>query len=81
MPERPIHYRSLAEVSARIRGGELTSVEVTRAMLDRIAALDGGLRAYSVVMADAAIEAAEAADRETSAGKTSAARSTGCRSR
>ena len=68
MPERPIHYQSLMEVSARIRGGESTSVEVTRAMLDRISALDGELRAYSVVMADSAMAAAEAADAEIAAG-------------
>ena len=64
MSERPIHYRSLVEVSARIRGGESTSAEVTRALLDRIAALDGNLRAYSVLMADSAMAAAEAADAE-----------------
>ncbi len=70
MSERPLHYQSLREVSSRLRRGESTSVEATRAMLDRIAALDGGLRAYSVVMADAALEAAEAADRDTAAGKS-----------
>ena len=69
MSERPVHYQSLVEVSSRIRHGRSTSVEVTRALLDRIVALDGGLRAYSVVMADAALEAAESADRETAAGK------------
>ena len=68
MSERPLHYQSLVEVSSRIRGGDTTSVEVTRAMLERIAALDGDLRAYSVVMAEAATEAAEAADREAAAG-------------
>ena len=68
MSERPVHYQSLMEVSSRIRRGESASVEVTRAMLDRIAALDGGLHAYSVVMADVAMAAAEAADRETAAG-------------
>ena len=78
MPERPIHHQSLMEVSARIRGGESTSVEVTRAMLDRIAALDGELRAYSVVMADSAMAAAEAADAEIAAGNVRG-RSTGCR--
>ena len=68
MSERPIHYLSLTEISSRIRRGESTSVEVTRAMLDRIAALVGELCAYSVVMADAAMEAAETADGEMAAG-------------
>ena len=68
MPERPVHYQSLMEVSARIHRGEATSAEVTRALLDRIAALDGDLRAYSVVMADSAMAAAEAADAEMAAG-------------
>ena len=70
MSERPIHYQGLVEVSSRIHRGESTSVEVTRTLLDRIAALDGRLRAYSVVMADTAMEAAEAADRETAAGRS-----------
>ena len=70
MSERPLHYQSLREVSSRLRRGESTAVEVTRAMLDRIAALDGAFRAYSVVMADAALEAAEAADQDTAAGKS-----------
>ena len=69
MSEQPLHYQSIREVSSRIRRGELTSVALTRALLERIAALDGGLRAYSVVMADAAMAAAEATDREMAGGR------------
>ena len=41
---------------------------MTRAVLDRIAALDGRLHAFSVVTGDSAMEAAAAADREIAAG-------------
>ena len=69
MSEQPLHYQSIREVSVRIRRGELSSAAVTRTLLDRIAALDGDLRSYSVVMADTAMEAAETADREMAAGR------------
>ena len=69
MSDRPLHYQSLVQVGERIHRGETTSVEVTRAILDRIDALDGSLHAFSVLMADSAMDAAEAADREINAGK------------
>ena len=69
MSDRPLHYQGLVQVGERIHRGETTSVEVTRAILDRIAALDGSLHAFSVLMADSAMGAAEAADREIKAGK------------
>ena len=36
MASTPLHYQSLTEVGGRIRSGELTSGEVTRAILERI---------------------------------------------
>ena len=69
MSDRPLHYQGLVQVGERIHRGETTSVEVTRAILDRIAALDGSLHAFSVLMADSAMGAAQAADREIKAGK------------
>ncbi len=63
-----LHYLELAEVAALIRNREVSSREVTQAQLDRIAALDGELHSYALVMADAALDQADLADAETAAG-------------
>jgi amidase len=60
----------LVEVGRRIGAGTLTSVELTRATLERIAALDASLHSYAVLTAEAALAAAERADRETAQGRT-----------
>lgn len=64
-----LHYLSLAEVSARIADGRLTSVAVTEAALDRIAALDGRLGAFVTVTAAHARAAASQADAELARGQ------------
>lgn len=63
-----LHYLELTELSARIRSKEVSPVAATRAQLDRIAALDGSLGSYALVMADAAMAQAEAAAAEIAAG-------------
>jgi amidase len=63
-----LHYLELSEVAALIRSREISSREVTRLQLDRIASLDGALRSYALIMADDALAQAEAADAETAAG-------------
>ncbi|WP_441258703.1 amidase [Bradyrhizobium sp. 521_C7_N1_3] len=50
-----MHYLSLTDLSCKIRYGEISSTAVTRAMLDRIAALDVGLKSYITVTADHAL--------------------------
>jgi len=52
---------SAAELAARLAAREVSSVEVTRAHLDRIAAVDGDVRAFLHV-SDAALAAAAAVD-------------------
>lgn len=63
-----IHHLGLLEVSGRIRRRELTSEAVTRALLDRIARLDGGLHSFLQVLTDSALDQARQADREIAAG-------------
>jgi amidase len=63
-----LHYLGLTELGARIRSREISSVEATRAQLDRIAALDSTLGAYCVVTAEPALVQAAAADAEIAAG-------------
>lgn len=64
-----LHYLQLTELSELLRSRTVSPVEVTRAQLDRIAALDGKLASYVMVMADQALAAAERAGREIAAGQ------------
>lgn len=64
-----LHYLELTEISAWIRTRQISPLEVTRAQLDRIAALDGKLGSYVQVMADAAMAQAEIAHAEIAAGR------------
>jgi len=63
-----LYYLDLTELAARIRSREISPVAAARAQLDRIAALDGALQSYALVMADAAMAQAEAAEAEIEAG-------------
>ena len=60
--------KSISELSAGLRAGEFTSVELTQAYLERIAALDGELNSYITVDSEGALAAAKEADRQLQAG-------------
>ncbi len=62
-------FLTLLEVSAKIRSGSVSPVEVTKAELDRIAALDPKLKSYATVMSDAAIAQAKKAEAEIGRGE------------
>jgi aspartyl-tRNA(Asn)/glutamyl-tRNA(Gln) amidotransferase subunit A len=66
---RPLHARSLAEVSDLVRRREVSPVEVTRDVLDRIAAIEPQLNAFITVTADDALAAARRAEDEIAAGR------------
>ncbi len=68
MPHDGLHYLELTELTRRIHAKEISPVEATQAQLDRIAALDGGLRSYALVTADAALEQARQAEAEIARG-------------
>jgi len=57
----------IAEAADLIARRALSPVELTAAVLDRIARLDGGLHAHVTVLADAAMAAARAAEAEIAA--------------
>ena len=63
-----LHFQPLVEISARLRRREMSPVEVTRAMLDRIARLDGEFRSYVTVLADRAMKQAKTAEEEIGKG-------------
>jgi amidase len=65
----PLHYRSLRDVASGIQSREISPVELTTRMLDRIAAIDGKLKSYATVMREQALEAAKHAEEEVQRGR------------
>ncbi len=63
-----MHYLSLREVARLIESRDVSPVELTQVMLDRIDALDTRLNSYATVMRDEALAAARIAEREIGAG-------------
>lgn len=63
---------SAADLAERIHSGDLSSVEVTRAHLDRIAEVDGEYHAFLHVASDQALAAAAEVDRAVAAGESPA---------
>jgi amidase len=63
------HFKSLLDISGRIRNREDSSAEVTAALLNQIARYDGTLHSTILVMADVAMEQARQADAEIAAGQ------------
>lgn len=61
-----------ADLAAKIHAGEISSVEVTQAHLDRIGAVNGELNAFLHVGADAALAAAKQVDESIAAGEAPA---------
>jgi aspartyl-tRNA(Asn)/glutamyl-tRNA(Gln) amidotransferase subunit A len=61
--------RTAAELAGAIRDGEVSSVEVARAHLDRIATVDGELNAFLHVNTDGALAAAAAVDKRRADGE------------
>jgi aspartyl-tRNA(Asn)/glutamyl-tRNA(Gln) amidotransferase subunit A len=62
-----------AEIAANLGSGDLTSVEVTGAHLDRIAEVDGAIHAFLHVDAEGALATARAVDAQRAAGADLAA--------
>ncbi len=58
-----------AEIAAMVASGEISAVEVTKAHLDRIAAVDDRVHAFLHVATDSAMRAARAVDDKRAAGQ------------
>jgi aspartyl-tRNA(Asn)/glutamyl-tRNA(Gln) amidotransferase subunit A len=65
----PVHELTALELRDRIAAGKVTSVEATRAVLERIERLDPTIGAYLAVFREKALEAAQAVDRRIAAGE------------
>jgi amidase len=64
-----LHYLPLHDVAHSIRSGQLSSLEVTRALLGRIDKLDGRLKSYATVTPDLALRDAAGLDADRTAGR------------
>lgn len=63
-----LHYHTMTELAALIASKGVSPVEVTQAILARIAALDGRLKAYATLMPEQAMAQARVAEGEILAG-------------
>ena len=63
-----VHYLGLVETAELIRRRELSSEEVTAALLKRVDRLEPQLHSFALVLEEAAMEQARAADKEIAAG-------------
>src|SRR5690606_40443292 len=61
-------YMSLVEVASLLQKRELSPVELTRHLLDRIERVDKRLHSYRTVFAERALEQARQAEAEISSG-------------
>src|SRR5262245_59180303 len=68
MPDTPLYFHTITELASLIKSQQLSPVEVTRALLERITQLDGHYQSYATVMADQALEAARVAEQDIRAG-------------
>lgn len=64
-----LHYLSLADVARQLEARALSSVEVTRALLDRIDRVDRELKSFAVVTPERALADAAGRDAETVSGR------------
>jgi len=62
-----LHKLTVTEARTRLRAREISATELTRACLDRIAAVEPGLHAYLTVCEPEALEQARVADRRLGA--------------
>ena len=62
-------YADIAELSRQLRERELSSVDLTQSLLDRIEWLDPSLHAYATVLLEEALSDARRADAELARGQ------------
>ncbi|MDX1458156.1 MAG: amidase [Marinobacter sp.] len=70
MTDNPLYYRPAHQLMADLRTGALSSVEVTRAFLERISERNGQVNAVVHLNEEAALSAAQAADEALKSGAT-----------
>ena len=69
MPLEPMPFATITELGAAYRARTLSPVEVTKAMLSRIAKLDPALRSYLTLTPEIALAQARQAEDEIGRGQ------------
>ncbi|MBE7036935.1 MAG: Asp-tRNA(Asn)/Glu-tRNA(Gln) amidotransferase subunit GatA [Ruminococcaceae bacterium] len=64
-----MHTLTAHEIRDRIKNKELSSVEITKAYLDRIASVEDKVESYVTVLSEEAIQSAEAVDKKIASGE------------
>ncbi|MGD8808396.1 MAG: Asp-tRNA(Asn)/Glu-tRNA(Gln) amidotransferase subunit GatA [Gammaproteobacteria bacterium] len=67
-----MHTKTLAQLSKALQAGEISSRELTQALLDRIDALDDALNCFITITPELALAQADAADARIARGEASA---------
>src|SRR5689334_15116960 len=65
-----LHELTIAEARTLLERGEITSVELTQALLDRIVAVDNQVRAFLAIDDESALERARSCDDARGQAKT-----------
>lgn len=65
-----LHFKTIAELSAALASGEISSVELTQAIIDRTVAVDDKVKAFLSYDVDDALAQAKASDERRAAGKS-----------
>ncbi len=63
-----LHQLTVHQASTALRAGEISAVQLTQALLDRIAAIDNQVKAYLTVTPEVALEQAAIADKRRAQG-------------
>ena len=69
MLDTPLHFLTITGLAVEIHSKQISPVEVTSVMLERIERLDGLYKSYATVIADEAIDAAKIAEQEITDGR------------
>ncbi|MBI08441.1 MAG: amidase [Rhodospirillaceae bacterium] len=69
LSDTPLHYRTITELAALLRSGDITPTGLTQHLIERIEALNGPLNAFNLVTADRALAEAVAAETLLTAGR------------
>lgn len=64
MSDKPLHYKTITEISELLSSKKLSPVELTQTMLNRIEHLDGRLKSYATVTTEKAMASAQKAEQE-----------------
>jgi amidase len=69
MNRNDLHYARITDIAGLLERRELSPVELTGHMLERISVLDSQLNSYQTVMAEQAMDAAAKAESEIVSGR------------